>query len=493
MLGAIQTKFQIAFAIGFFGLIVILLTPYRRTLCLVIWVLVFPLSIEKILFTAGSVWGSFRGQEIVITMADVVLLMLAAIVVVEAIATGKKIVIWNKNAQLFTYLLLWGVISYCIHLVFFDANYTSQSPFGLLHLARNLFFVLVISAAIQTRSDLIWILLAIALSLLAQSALVGFSYATGEVYNFSRLLGLNTGATQTYSGAGGQIVRATGTLGVANQQALYHAMFSFLLIGLLVVKNKWIQTLALGILLASFVAVLFTFSRTSWMSMGLAAILLVILFMKRRAITPQAWVIGGFLAICFIGALGYLAQPIIDRLTSGDDGATASRVRMMSLATDLFLTHPIIGVGPNEYVEAGLELYPPSYKDTEWVALGERPIVPPVGRIEIAQALVEGKILTIPLQVHNKYMLTLSELGLIGLILWLLILYQFWRDAKVGAKSTDKLYQFTAIAGYGVVLVAALYMMLDLFVDEKTLQITLFPLLVISAVGRLSNIQVNRN
>ncbi len=486
LIGIVDLKIQLAVCVGLVGLLVIVLVPARRTLCLFLYVIIQPLSIEKILYTGMPLWAEFRGQEIVLTAADLILLLLGLILLVEKWTTGKPQLVWGKLGKLFGLLFIWGVLSYLMHMYILQDSYVNNAPIAILSLARNLLFVVIVSSAIKNRGDLMWVLVATVAILLLESILVWMSYATGEVYNFSRLLGVYTGL-QSYSGGDGTLIRASGTLGVANQQALFHAMFSFLLIGWFAVKNAALRNIALLVMLASFVAVIFTFSRGAWLSMGIGGMLILLMFIMRREISSRAWLMGGVITMAFVVVLAIVAQPVMDRLTTGDDGATNSRIRMMSLATDLFLQHPVLGVGPGEYVEAGLELYPPGYKETEWVALGDKPIVPPVGRIELARVEVPGeKDLVVPLQVHNKYLLVMSELGLVGILLWLAIFYVFFTDARRCSLSRDPLYRYLGVAGMALSLVAGVYMGLDLFVDEKTLQVLLFPLLVVSAAYRLA-------
>lgn len=492
MMNALALKFQIALIIGLVGLLFIALFPARRTLCLCLWVLIQPLSIEKILYTAPPLWPSLRGLEIVFNAGDAILVLLLIILIVEKIVYRKPAFIWNTQSKLFTALLLWGVFSYCVHLIFLHSPYVESAPFGILHLLRNLAFVLIIGSAIQTRADLIWLLIAVMVMLVIQSILVCLSFATGEAFNFSRLLGLPV-ELQKYTVGGQQIARASGTLGVPNQQAMFHAMFTFLLLGLLSAKNAWIRYLALLAIIMSFVSVIFTFSRSAWFSIALATLLIAAIFIKRREISPKAWLMGSLLAVVFVSVLAVLAQPIIERLTKGDDGATDSRVRMISLATDLAAQHPIIGVGPHGFAEAGLNLYPPGQKETEWVPLGDKAIVPPLGRIELSTTIVPNyQPIIVPLPVHNKYLLMLSELGVVGLVLWLAIFITLSKEVRICARSKEQLLRFTGVAGMAVILVALIYMTLDLFADDKTLQTLLFPLIVMSATYRLSKNNVTQ-
>ena len=489
VLGSIQPKFQIALILGMTGMIVLALVPQKRTLCLVLLVMTLPLSIEKVLYTGAPIWTYLHGQDLVLNMADVVLIFLAIILVGERLAGRKSQLIWDRRAVLFCTLLFWGILSYLIHLNYYQDTFVNLSPIGILHLFRNLFFVVVVISAIQTKADLIWVLVAVMFMVLLESFIVGLSFATGEAYSFLRLLGASPD-TSTYIGEAGAVYRATGTMGSPNQQALFHSLFTFLLIGLFAVKNVIFRHIALIALLSSFMAVIFTFSRSAWLCMALASTLICVIFIKRREIKPSGWLIGSLLLIGFATFLAIFAQPIFDRITNGDNGATDSRVRMILLAKDLFLHNPIIGVGPSEYTEAGLKLYPPGYKDVEWVAFGEAAIVPPLGRVELAQGHIDPlNLIIVPLYVHNKYFLTLSELGIVGLLIWLLIFYEFFKDAKSCALSKDKFFRFVGVGGLGIVLVACVYMNLDLFADDKTLQILLFPLVIIGAAANLNRLR----
>lgn len=478
--GAFSMKVQLALAAGLIGVLGLLLIPHRRTLLIALWVLVEPLSIEKILYTGPPLWEDLRGQELIINGGDVLLIMLACVLLRT---TGLR---WSRLASLFLLLAAWGLLSWLLHRYWLQDVYIHLAPLGLLHMLRNLALVVVVCSAIRTRADLLWVLLATMLILGLESVLVVLSYRDHTAYNFARLLG-QTIPLQTYTGGDATVVRATGTLGVPNQQALFHVMFSLLLIGLLALRHALFRKLALLTLMASLGAVILTFARTAWLSSGLAGMLVGYLFLRAGELGPRARLTAAMLALVMVGALAVLIQPVIDRLTVGDDGATDSRVRMMVLAGDLFQRNPIIGAGPAEYPEAGLVLYPPGYQAPEWVPLGSKPIVPPLGRIELARARVTGqKDVIVPLSVHNKYLLTLSELGIVGLLIWLAIFAEFFRAIRVCARATDRLLRFTGLAGFGVLLIALLYQGLDQFVDDKTLQILLFPLLVIYAAANLA-------
>jgi O-antigen ligase len=113
-------------------------------------------------------------------------------------------------------------------------------------------------------------------------------------------------------------------------------------------------------------------------------------------------------------------------------------------------------------------------------------MVPVVGRLEVVRLVQPQKeTLTSPLPVHNKYMLTLSELGAIGLFLWLCMYVHLFREAKACSLSRDPVLRYIGVGGMAAVLASMSYMMLDLFADDKSVQILFFVPLVVTAAARI--------
>jgi O-antigen ligase len=157
---------------------------------------------------------------------------------------------------------------------------------------------------------------------------------------------------------------------------------------------------------------------------------------------------------------------------------------MMALATDLFEAYPIIGVGPGEFDEAALRLYPPGFEQNQWIEPGGRLPYPAttVGRVEIEEMLAGDFFLRRPLPAHNKYLLTLSELGLPGLAIWLWLCVELIRPACHCSKLPDRFLSLLGIAGLGVMAAQLVYTTVDLFHEDKPLEIMLFvPAMILAA------------
>jgi O-antigen ligase len=486
-----STKYQIAAVIGAVGFVTLSLMPERRIACVILWVLIHPLSIEKVFYINAPIGPQFIDQAIVVNASDVILLLLLFFLLAEVAFKRERVFYWPEFATYQSMLIIWATVSYAIHSVYLQDGLDTVAPLALIHYIRTLFFMVLLYSAIRSRGDVITVLLAILVIVMFESVLVGLSYTTGERFSFTKLTGTDPDlSVQTFSGSDGKEVRGVGTLGHTNQQAYFHTLFTLPLIALFMVRRTFWRYLSLIGITGSLFAIVLTFSRTAWMSVVLAMILIFVVSLHKHLISKTAWLTGALMAVVMTVALGALAEPILNRITKGDDGATDSRLRMIALAFDLYASNPILGVGPGEFSEATLKYYPPGFKENEWVATGDKAVVPTVGRLEVARVEQPGKdTLTAPLPVHNKYLLTLSELGVFGLLIYLGIYLSFFKSARRCSHSKDPLYKMLGITGLGVVLASLSYMSLDLFADDKSIEVLMFCPLFVAAASRCAESQ----
>ncbi|MDA8383188.1 MAG: O-antigen ligase family protein [Betaproteobacteria bacterium] len=491
-LGDLSLKYRVAIVGGVVATGFLLLSPDRRIWSLLFWILVMPLSIEKVFYVAPAVWSGFVEQSVTLNAADAFLVLLAVFLLVKSLLTPQPMFHWPKAATVWLLFLAWAGTSYAMHLGYLQDGLVSATPLALLRAVRILLFIVLVHSAIRSRGDVLLVLGAVLAIVLLESALVGLSYATGHVFNFTELTGGNPVlALQKYAGSGGGsgdlLVRGSGTLGSTNDTAKFETFYSLILLAFFGVRNAFFRTLALLALLAAGMAIVLSFSRGAWLSFALALLLAFVLLLRRRAITPRAWLTGAGVGLLAVVALAVLATPILDRLSNrGDEGATASRLRMFRVAFDLASAYPIIGVGPGEYAQAGLLLQSPQYGMAQNLALGSKPIAPLVGRLDVVSLVRPGQAdLKLPLPVHNRFLLVLAQLGGVGLLLWLLLYRAFLRDALRCLEARDRFYRFVGIAGLAYLLAAVVYMNVDLFDDAKSIEVLLFVPVVVTAVARL--------
>ena len=99
LIGGLSTKYQLAFVIGGVLVGVLMLAPERRIWCMALWVMIQPLSIEKV-FYVNAIYPDFVPQAVVFNAGDALLLMMAGFMLLESVFTGRKVWHWPRFATL---------------------------------------------------------------------------------------------------------------------------------------------------------------------------------------------------------------------------------------------------------------------------------------------------------------------------------------------------------------------------------------------------------
>jgi len=481
-----ETKYRVVFLVGLLGIVALWLIPDRRALAVALWIPLHTLGLESIFEFSDAIYPGFEPQKIPVTGSDCILAVLLLYETVDALLGKRESFRITQSAKAFFLFMMWSVFSYAMHAIYIEDGFVNSSPLNLVHLLRTFGFIVILGSAIRTRADMLLILLSLLVSIGFQSVLVIISYATEQVMNLTTLTGgyPNVKIMIFADESGGQNIRATGSVGHTNEQAAFHALTTLPLVALLVLRSGWVRFLAIVVVLMSGLALVLTFSRGGWIAFFIGFCVSLGIAIWRHEIKRGGWLLISIITLVGTLAIGVLSEPIYQRLTNGDEGATESRMRMIMLALDLASEYPIIGVGPGEFAESTVKLYPPDNIEMRQILAGKRPEAPTIGRLDIARYVLKTglKSFTIPLPVHNKYLLTLSETGIIGLLLFLNVMWQFLRASWRCAKMPDAFIRIIGITGFSSVIAALAYMNLDLFADDKSVT-TLFlvPVLVEAA------------
>jgi putative inorganic carbon (HCO3(-)) transporter len=221
----------------------------------------------------------------------------------------------------------------------------------------------------------------------------------------------NAGALQAF--------RPSGFMGHPNALADFLVfvappMFMLVLLGSRHIGYKtWITATAVfGI---AMIMLVLTLSRAGWISFTAAALYALYIGTKRGVISRQQILALIGLATVAVMAIIVIYPAALLRITESDSRSSESRFIMMDQALLIIKRNPIFGVGLSDYNGAAHRNIPASFAD---VSKG------------FQDELLKGVV-------HNKYLLTAAETGLIGLFLFLLMLYRFisavpgwlyWRD-----------------------------------------------------------------
>jgi O-antigen ligase len=179
-------------------------------------------------------------------------------------------------------------------------------------------------------------------------------------------------------------IRPGGSFQSPNVNGAYLAVHSIIMLAIWImpVKIRW-KLAVLPLLMITMMALIVTQSRGAWICFALGTVILMYLSW-RRGWLPTIVPIAGIVVGAIVGLV--LFSIISERLTGNDGGAAEARGPLNDIALEMFQSQPLTGIGSNNFGSLLPYYIPPRYA-SEWL-----------------------------FTVHNKYLLVLSETGIIGFV-----------------------------------------------------------------------------
>jgi O-antigen ligase len=229
-----------------------------------------------------------------------------------------------------------------------------QPIFGLEsteYLLKHVLLYFYISRNLRP-SHLPWMVVAVCSAIFIEASLSVYQHHTGKLLGFA----LDKGAGSTtlnyqYSVPGLTQTRATGTS--YDSHALGDFVGMLLPLPLVLALTPWVKPLLrimLGVIAAlGLFAVVLSFSRSAWLGSAIALSIGVALFL----IVWQEGTIIPVLAICgllFLVSSPWTAKVIGDQFKHARYSTLETRFEQYEVALTIWTTHPILGVGPGNYI-----------------------------------------------------------------------------------------------------------------------------------------------
>ncbi len=252
--------------------------------------------------------------------------------------------------------------------------------------------------------------------------------------------------------------KVIGLFGNVNYFAEYLILPLSLTISLILSKNKTYNKLFLFVAMLSMGgALFFTFTRSSYLAIAVAIPVMLLLYFK-SAVTKQTKklykkIILIFLLLIIIAlAFIYVPNPLnkkgttldklrsrvtIETLTSGS--STLRRIAIWKCTWMMIENYPILGSGLGTYAYHTLKY------QADFFAIGNNRDIYPHGNA---------------VQAHNEYLQLWSELGIIGLLLFLWIIFAYYKNIFINIGKIDEKQQAITIGltgGVTAVLVDAIF------------------------------------
>jgi hypothetical protein len=323
---------------------------------------------------------------------------------------------------------IWLVLSGVSLLVARDQQ---LAGFQLINMLKLLLLYWVVALSVENDGDLRFVVTGILLSLLLQAALGIFQGATGHALGLE-VLGEEAAVPQQHLG-GTLANRVQGTLLHPNSYAMYLTTVIPFALALLVCRvGTYLKALAALGLSLGVLALVYSLSRSAWLSFLAIICLTLMLAVRRKRMSMQTVaLVGGVSCLVSLIVILFGSDMILSRLTTSDQGSALSRIALAQTALAIIRGHPWLGVGLNNYT-----IVLPQYS----------PII----------------FASWPMTVHNAYLLIMAETGVIGLAGFLTLLAALlFQSLQLSSRASGDL---SWAAGVGVLcafMAMALHSMVD--------------------------------
>ena len=293
------------------------------------------------------------------------------------LSIGKPIIRSNPGITLVLALLFWALLT-----IPFSVWPGGSVNLILSHYSKTIIVFLLLANVINTLPKL----RAICVGLALMSGFLAFTTTKNYL-------------TGTYIGQGERVLGTQGALtGNPNDMALMLNLLLPICAGLMLAAQTGWRRVFFGALIASLAAaIVLTFSRAGFLALGVTFVAYMVMLRNK----PQKKLIPLALLLTLL-AIPLIPDTYIDRLSTITDieedesGSAQLRMNDMKLATSLFLRSPVIGSG--------------------------------IGVSAVAMDEARGSYGT---EIHNVYLQYAVELGLPGLILFLLLYRACFRNTSL--------------------------------------------------------------
>ena len=400
----------------------------RILLAVVILDIPFELGTHLYYREREAAMGALGGLSISITTIALAGSYLCWFIRAHAKRTSETTSSLHINWPLFLYLAVTAVsvsVAQDVTLSLFEVALLLEACLVYFYVANN----------VRTKQDVLFVVSLLMVGCLLESSAMNLFRFTGmpsTIWGIPIHVRVDTDVKEGFTRIGGSV-------GSPNFAAAYLSMSLASAAGLLFTNlgraHKWLAMAVLGL---GGVALIFTFSRGGWIALLLSVTLICLLGWHRRGLSLKT-------PIAVILILGMLYLPfhsaISARLLGDDRGSAESRIPLMRLAFRIIEDNPVLGVGANNFTVV-MDRYLTSDFREGWL-----------------------------FAVHNKYLLVLSETGIIGLLCFLAFLLDALRKGWQCWALQDRLLSPLALGIMAGIAGHMVHMTVDVFRGRPTQQL----------------------
>jgi putative inorganic carbon (hco3(-)) transporter len=408
--------------------------PDLKTPLVALFAFTLPMDISKALTSEASAYS----PALSLFVSDLAFLPLLALWLFDRILVTRSWPVWTGIHRI--------ALVQCAWLLFEAwASHASASYFLFLNNLKCLLYFLMLADMARDPRVLRAALLGFLAGLAAQLMMAVLQFITGSDLRIPGTKNTDIGRELVFEEAGGlHFRRLSGFLPHPNVFSDYLTfvlppILTVLLLGRRALGGAWIPLLALGF--GGLAALTMALSRAGWISFVFAMAFVLFGGWRSGLVRPRQLATVGLCAVFVLGVIAVVFPAAIYRITNSDQMSSAARLAMIDQAALIIKENPIVGVGLGGYNKAAQTTRPTSFAA----------LLP-----DFRATLLKGVV-------HNKYLLTFAELGIVGLILFLwFLLPPIWLPfANIQWSSP---FQYALVLGLsGSVVAQTVFYMFDHF------------------------------
>jgi O-antigen ligase len=379
-----------------------------------------------------------------ISVTTIALIFLYALWCTESLSRMKQQSpprVWTSVTVALAMYLAFAILSV---VVAFDVQLALNE---IVLLVQTFLLFIYLVATVRTRQDVLFIITMLLIGLILES----------QVMILLRFVGRSI----TLPGISGRVgdTRVGGTIGSPNSAASYFVIF--LAPAMSIVLNRpvrpyrWLAALAFSL---GLVGLTLTLSRGGWVGFALSMTFLFVAAWRRGKLRLSTVL----MVACSVLLLSLLFRDTVTARVVGDDASPPeTRIYLIKLASKIIMDNPVLGIGANNFAIAIAKYATPDFSG-EWLHV-----------------------------VHNKYLLIWAEVGIGGLLAFLLFLMTAIRRAWRCWKVNDPLLSPLALGLMAGIIGQMAHMFFDLFhsrVQVQSLWIVTGLIVAISNIGVIKKV-----
>jgi len=345
--GMLPVRFVLALGAALLVVVVSIFFHDKKLYYLTLLVFFLPININKAIFRIDNPIPSLS-DTLPFFATDAFLFILYGIWIgrmAHSAEKGHRKIIWMTPVMFFLLAMIAADILSLVSAVRFDRSFIE-----IAMMIKVLIVYFYFINNITTTKELRVIIATLAIGLVLQTVIVIMQVYFRDTLGFIYLGELKS-PYLSYEEEH-QVFRPSGLFGHPNLFSNYLEFLIPLMFSMAFIRRPgWLRKLTTVAMFAGGVSLIYTLSRGGWVGVVTACFFLFFVLAARNIYEQKFFFKTVAIILLAVGVLAGFSPKIYKRIVSRDRGAANARVSQYYVAREIITSHPLVGVGVNNYVE----------------------------------------------------------------------------------------------------------------------------------------------